>query len=45
MACIFWENNPTKSYSLGRGERKAGHLMTCNLFGAIIDLGRCLDLL
>jgi hypothetical protein len=41
----FWENNPQRAMLWAEQKRKAGTLMDPAIIGAVIDLGRCFDLL
>jgi hypothetical protein len=41
----FWENNPTRGLLWAEQKRDAGTLKEPAVIGAVIELGRCLDLL
>lgn len=41
----FWENNPRRGLLWAEQKMKAGTLKEPAVIGAVIDLGRCLDLL
>ncbi|OFX40847.1 MAG: hypothetical protein A2X03_00270 [Bacteroidetes bacterium GWA2_40_15] len=41
----FWENNPRRGLLWAEQKKKAGTLKEPAVIGAVIDLGRCLDLL
>lgn len=41
----FWENNPERARQWALQKRKAGTLQEPAVIGAVIDLGRCFDLL
>jgi hypothetical protein len=41
----FWENNPKRALFWAEQKKKAGRLKEPSIIGAVIDLGRCLDLL
>lgn len=41
----FWENNPQRAILWAEEKEKAGTLKEPAIVGAVIDLGRCLDLL
>lgn len=41
----FWENNPKRALLWAEQKRKSGTLINPAIIGAVIDLGRCFDLL
>ena len=41
----FWDNNPERALLWARDKKKAGTLKDPAVIGAVIDLGRCFDLL
>lgn len=41
----FWENNPLRARLWAEEKMKAGTLIEPSVIGAVIDLGRCFDLL
>lgn len=41
----FWENNPQRAMMWAEQKKKAGTLKEPAIIGAVIDLGRCFDLL
>jgi hypothetical protein len=41
----FWENNPERALLWAKDKKTAGTLKNPAVIGAVIDLGRCLDLL
>jgi hypothetical protein len=41
----LWENNPSRGLLWAEQKKKAGRLKEPSVIGAVIDLGRCLDLL
>ena len=41
----FWENNPERALLWAQQKKLAGTLKEPAIIGAVIDLGRCLDLL
>lgn len=41
----FWENNPQRAFLWAEQKQKSGTLKDPSIIGAIIDLGRCFDLL
>lgn len=41
----FWENNPERAMLWGKQKKKAGTLKEPAIIGAVLDLGRCFDLL
>lgn len=41
----FWENNPSRGLLWAEQKKMAGRIKEPSVIGAVIDLGRCLDLL
>jgi hypothetical protein len=41
----FWDNNPDRALIWAKNKKKAGTLREPAVIGAVIDLGRCFDLL
>lgn len=41
----FWENNPERALLWAKQKKEAGTLKEPSIIGAVLDLGRCLDLL
>ena len=41
----FWENDPTRAYEWARDLKRRGKIDSPAVVGAVVDLGRCLNLL